>query len=195
MALGSRAFWLPRRGNNPEEYEDAFAAGGSGRVLRPGRRGLGGVLHGVVGPAVGRRLCFSRGAGRQPLAVLAARRPGAMGPRRSRPEAGLGRRLLGRAGCVSPPSWDSCWKTPLSLWERGREVRARSHWQAVAVGDTCLFHTRNGALLRAFPLGPLRCRSATGRSLSARACRPLPQSSDSACGATAAGSRATGFGP
>jgi hypothetical protein len=25
-------------------------------------------------------------------------------------------------------------------------------WQAVAVGDTCLFHTRNGALLRAFPL-------------------------------------------
>jgi hypothetical protein len=32
-------------------------------------------------------------------------------------------------------------------------VRADSfHWQAVAVGDTCLFHTRGAALLRAFPL-------------------------------------------
>ncbi len=41
---------------------------------------------------------------------------------------------------------------PLPLGE-GRRVRADCcHWQAVAVGDTCLFHTRNNALLNAFPL-------------------------------------------
>lgn len=30
--------------------------------------------------------------------------------------------------------------------------RGRYQWQAIAVGDTCLFHTRRNTLLRAFPL-------------------------------------------
>ena len=34
----------------------------------------------------------------------------------------------------------------------GQGVRASYQWQAVAVGDTCLFHTREGAMLRVFPL-------------------------------------------
>ncbi len=41
--------------------------------------------------------------------------------------------------------------SPLSSAE-AQGVTALCRWQAVAVGDTCLMHTRDGALLRAFPL-------------------------------------------
>jgi len=56
--------------------------------------------------------------------------------------------------------------SPLPLVEEGPEVSSSPppcsgegqgvmdlyHWQAIAVGDTCLFHTRSAVLLRAFPL-------------------------------------------
>src|SRR5208282_3019962 len=34
----------------------------------------------------------------------------------------------------------------------GQGVRETFRWQAVAVGDTCLLHTRDNVLVRAFPL-------------------------------------------
>ena len=117
--LGSRTFWLPRRGNSPEEYEDAFALDdASGRYAV-----ADGATEGCFTGLWARLLVedfVSRGAGRQPMAVLASRRPGAMGRRRSRPEAGLGRRLLGRAGCVCRLPGTRAANSPRP-WERRRE--------------------------------------------------------------------------
>ena len=143
MPVGSRTFWLPRRGNSPDEYEDAFAAGRGVRAICRGRWGHGGLFYGVVGPALGRGLRLRMRSATSAVAVLAARRPGAMGHRRSRPEARIG--------------------TPITGWNKGAfaaflgivltaSPQGTCQWQAVAVGDTCLFHTRDSVLLRAFPL-------------------------------------------
>ena len=48
----------------------------------------------------------------------------------------------------------------------GRSRQGGYHWQAVAVGDTCLFHSRRGALVRAFPVDRRKI-SATPRRWSA----------------------------
>ena len=139
MAVGSRAFWLPRRGNNPDEYEDAFALNDAS-----GHYAL------ADGASEG---CFT----------------------------GLWARLLVE-DFVTSAEWDlSRWPSSLAAVQKrwDMDVRARKldwdadywvekgafaaflgvvltqnvcQWQAVAVGDTCLFHTRNSALLRAFPL-------------------------------------------
>ncbi len=41
-------------------------------------------------------------------------------------------------------------RASMAVTQNVTHVTAR--WQAVAIGDTCLFHTRDGRLLRAFPL-------------------------------------------
>ena len=84
------------------------------------------------------------------MAVLAARGTGAMGRGRSRSETRLGRGLLGRTGAFAAFLGIVLKNSPRPLGE-GPGVRAYL-WQAIAVGDTCLFHTRDSALLRAFPL-------------------------------------------
>ena len=139
MAVGSRAFWLPRRGNNQDEYEDAFAVEDAS-----GRYAL------ADGASEG---CFTR----------------------------LWARLLVE-DFVSRASWDiSRWPSSLPAVQERWDIDVRDRkldwdadywveqgafaaflgvvltqdvcqWQAVAVGDTCLFHTRNSTLLGVFPL-------------------------------------------
>lgn len=141
MPLRSSAFWLPRRGNSPAEYEDAFAA-----EDRTGRYAL------------------ADGATESSFAAQWAR---------------LLVEDFVRSG-ADPPRWSDSLLPLQAQWDR--EVRARAlpwyaeagleqgafatllavvltagpesawRWQAVAVGDTCLVHTRAGSLLRAFPL-------------------------------------------
>ena len=139
VPVRSHSFWLPRRGNTPDEYEDAFALDeASGRYA---------VADGAT------EGCFT----------------------------GLWARLLVNDFVSHAERNASSWLSSLPVVQErwNTEVRTRKldwdadywveqgasaaflgvvltqdmwQWQAVAVGDTCLFHTREGVLLRAFPL-------------------------------------------
>ena len=151
MAVGSRAFWLPRRGNNPDEYEDAFAVeDASGRYAL-----ADGASEGCFTGLWARLLVedFVSGAEGNVSRWLSS-----LPTVQERWDKDVGARKL---------DWDADYWVergafaaflglvltdfPLSLGE-GPAVRASYRWQAVAIGDTCLFHTRHSVLLGAFPL-------------------------------------------
>jgi hypothetical protein len=142
MPIRCQAFWQARRGNSPEQYEDAFA-----------------------GDAVAGRFAVADGASESSFAGLWAKL--------------LVEQFVGNPEC-DPDSWLEYLPALQKRWQS--DVQARpltwygeagledgsfatflgivltaapdgSHsWQALAVGDTCLFHTRDGALLGAFPV-------------------------------------------
>jgi len=141
MAAAFHAYWLPRRGNSPEEYEDAFDADeGAGRyALADGAtessfaRLWGGMLvqdfvrddrdpadWAASLPRLQRRFDDDVRARTLPWYGEAQREQGAFAT------------LLGVVVTAS--------------------AETAPRWQAVAVGDCCLFHTRRAELLRAFPL-------------------------------------------
>jgi hypothetical protein len=141
MALRSQTFWSVRRGNDPAQCEDAFAADDAA-----GRYAL------ADGASEG---CFSR------------------------LWAGMLVRHFVGSPAMAPDGWSDSLSVVQSQWDAdvsGRPLRASAErgvrqgafatflgivfddpaeprrWQATAVGDTCLMHTRGGLLLRAFPL-------------------------------------------
>jgi hypothetical protein len=148
---GSRTFWLPRQGNTPGEYEDAFAVNeASGRyALADGATegcftGLWARL--LVQDFVARSDCDTSPW----VSSLAAVQKRWDSDVRSRNldwdadpwvERGASAAFLGIA----------LENLSFPLGDRSK-VRASCQWQAVALGDTCLFHTRDSVLLRAFPL-------------------------------------------
>lgn len=158
--LRFRGFGLPKRGNAPEEYEDAFA-----------------------GDAAAGRFAVADGASESAF-------------------AGPWARLLVEEFVRTPGSWAAwlpalreCWAAevggrPMAWYEEakfqegafatllavqlGRPAgEGRPAWEAWAVGDSCLFHLREGRLLRAFPLD----RSADFGTAPALVCSrpPAPQ--------------------
>ena len=151
MAWDRATFWLPRRGNNPEEYEDASAPDEAAGRYAVADGASEGCFTGLWATAAGRATSLPRGRGMRPLAGFAFRRPGAMGRRRPRPETGLSRRATGCEQGPSPPSWDVVLEnSPLPLGE-GPGGEGSHQWQAVAVGDACLFHTRTVLCSAPFP--------------------------------------------
>ena len=166
MAVGSRAFWLPRRGNSPDEYEDAFAVDdASGRyALADGASegcftGLWARL--LVEDFVARA---ERDVSRWPSSLSAVQEQWDTDVRARKldwdadywVEQGAFAAFLGVVLQNSPRPLGEGQGVRASVSPRpsgeGQGVRASYHWQAIAVGDTCLFHTRDNALLRAFPL-------------------------------------------
>ncbi len=151
MSMTSRTFWLPRRGNIPAEYEDASAADDvSGRYAV-----ADGASEGCFTGLWARLLVadFVRDADRS-----VEQWPTSLAPVQGRWDADLQGRKLPyhaepwvRQGAFAAFLGITLTDSPLSLVE-GQEVRASYRFQAVAVGDTCLFHTRDARLLRAFPL-------------------------------------------
>ncbi len=142
MPGDSFTFWLPRRGSTPNEYEDAFAVNeASGRYAV-----ADGASEGCFTGLWARLLVEDFVANVECDATLWATLLPAVQKRwdtdvRSRNldwdtdqwvEHGASAAFLGVALIAS--SQGTC------------------QWRAVAVGDTCLFHTRDSALLRAFPL-------------------------------------------
>jgi hypothetical protein len=137
MSQTVATFWLARRGNTPAEYEDAFAAD----------------------DAAG-RYAVADGATESGFAALWARllvdgfveRPGedvqsfpaAIAPLQERWGSDVRSRKL--PWHARPSARQGAFATFLGIMVLG------DRWQAVAVGDTCLFHTRGHELLRAFPL-------------------------------------------
>jgi hypothetical protein len=160
MPVASRTFWLPRRGNTRDEYEDAFALDeASGRYAV-----ADGATEGCFTGLWARMLVEDFVAGAQPDASLW---PSSLRAAQGRWDADVRSRKLdwdadhwveqgASAAFLGIRLTDSAGRVVLEnsaglLGERPR-VRASYQWQAVAVGDTCLFHTRDSALLRAFPL-------------------------------------------
>jgi hypothetical protein len=177
MPISSRTFWLARRGNSLAEYEDAWAAdeaagryavadgasescfaGPWARLLVEGFVGdcpnFSGTVrdHAAHGARVGESgtVPFSDAEADRWLASLPALQEQWNSAVRGRAlpwyaqlgvEQGAFATFLGLVLTNSP----------LPPGE-GPGVMASYHWQATAVGDTCLVHTRGGALLRAFPL-------------------------------------------
>jgi hypothetical protein len=142
MPWGSCTFWLPRRGNTPGEYEDAFALDeASGRYAV-----ADGATEGCFTGLWARLLVKDFVAGAECEASLWTSSLPAVQERwdtdvRSRDldwdaehwvEQGASAAFLGVMLTTSP--------------------QGTRQWRAVAVGDTCLFHTRGSILLRAFPL-------------------------------------------
>jgi hypothetical protein len=137
LALRFEACWLPRRGHAPEEYEDAFAADAV--------RGRFAVADGAsessfAGPWAQLLVEAFVHTSAAPLGPWDAWLPAAQ-ERWAREEHG------------SDLSWyaeakfqEGAFAAFLGL------VVDPPRWQAVAVGDSCLFQIRQDGLLRAFPL-------------------------------------------
>ena len=142
MPWNSRTFWLERRGNSPAEYEDASAANDeTGRyAVADGasescfaRLWASLLVEGFVhsGHADAERWITSLFdlQKRWDADVMGQKLPWYAEPG---VEQGAFATFLGLRLTVHPDG--------------------PSQWQAIAVGDTCLFHTRGTDLLRAFPL-------------------------------------------
>lgn len=142
MAIASYAFSLARRGNSPAEYEDAFAANEA-----TGRYALAdGASESCFAGLWARLLVedFAKHTGSYvhswPASVPSVQVLWDADVRSRRlpwhAERGVGQGAFGAfLGVVLRTASDA------SAW-----------WQAIAVGDACVMHTRDEALLRAFPL-------------------------------------------
>lgn len=142
MPVDSRTFWLPRRGNSPDEYEDAFALDEASARYALADGATEGCFTGLwarllVEDFVSRA---ERDASRWPSSLPAVQGRWDTDVRARRldwdadywVEQGASAAFLGIVLAASP--------------------QVACQWQAVAVGDTCLMHTRDSVLLRAFPL-------------------------------------------
>lgn len=163
MPAAFRALWFPRRGNSPEEYEDAFAADEQAE-----------------------RYALADGASESPFARLWAgmlvddfvrhdRDPAewtaSLPPLQDRFDADVRGRPLPWYGEVQREQ--GAFATMLGLVVRDCGHPTPS-WQAVAVGDTCLFHTRGTEMIRAFPLDRAEQFSNVPRLVGSR---PSPETS------------------
>ena len=157
MPMRFRTFWLPRKGHDSTEYEDAFAADeAAGRFAV-----ADGASEGCFTGLWARLLVddFVAGNGRE-AAAWPALLPVLQDRWRTEVHAqelpwyaeegvrqGASATFLGLVLENSPLPPVAC-----DRMGEGQGVRVSYDWQAVAVGDTCLLHTRGDALLRAFPI-------------------------------------------
>ncbi len=132
---------LPKQGNTDVEYEDAWAAD---------------VATGRFAVADGASETSFAGWWAQMLTegFLAAARPAALsewldGPRRLWSEEVSGLELPWFAEMKRD---EGAFATFLGLGVRAPTARRRGGWRAVAVGDTCLMHIRDGCCLLSFPV-------------------------------------------
>jgi hypothetical protein len=142
MFTGYRQFWLPRRGNRREEYEDAFAADpDTGRyAVADGatQSSFAGLWARLLVAEFVDHARFDSDWWRARLPALCdqwyANIPGRPLPyyAEAKLEQGASAALLGVTATPNP--------------------EGTSSWQAVAVGDCCLIQTRGPEFVMAFPL-------------------------------------------
>ena len=136
------ADWLPKRGNTAEEYEDAFA--GNPRV---GRFAVAdGATESVFAGSWARLLVeqFIQGPECE-IAEWVAWVPSVQ----ARWSEGISGRSL--PWYAEMKVQQGAFATFLGVQVAATRDRGFA-WRAIAVGDTCLFHTRSGELLGAFPI-------------------------------------------
>ena len=172
MAPRSQTFWLFRRGNEPSQCQDACAADDSTGRYAVADGASEGCFSRLWATILVRDFVQNGSAPDQWYGSLAKaqaqwdadvqgrvlRRSAERGVRQGAFATFLGI-VLGNSPWppAAPQSTEERQEvtadSPLPHAEKGQRVMAAPyHWQAVAVGDTCLMHTRAGVLLRAFPL-------------------------------------------
>jgi hypothetical protein len=137
LTIHYEAYGLPRRGNTPEEYEDAFAGDAD--------RGRFAVADGASESSYAARWA-------QLLVEEFIKVPNcAVGPWSAWLPTAQKRWTEEIAG--QPLSWYAECKLEQGAFAAfvGLVV-SQTSWQAVAVGDCCLFHVRNNRLHRSFPM-------------------------------------------
>lgn len=175
MIVTARAFWAPKAGNRPEEYEDAFwPSQTTKRTGKPARGKTAGHGH---GKAAARAEGQTPGSGADGGVSQIMRFAVADGATETS-FAGLWARQLVAAfgrGCFDGNDWladlrreQSAWyaevlQKPLPWYAEekvhagayaallGLELAANGSWRSLAVGDCCLFHWREEGLVTAFP--------------------------------------------
>jgi hypothetical protein len=155
MTQSQQVFWLPKRGNTPEEYEDAFAADpalgryavADGATESSFAREWAGLLVDEFVQAGDAWLARLPDVQKRWLAGL----PPAPYPwyAEAKVQEGAFATFLGLTVCRSPDG-------------------SYCDWQAVAIGDSCLFHSRGDELLAAFPLERSEAFTSVPRLLGSR---------------------------
>jgi hypothetical protein len=140
--MRSRAFWLPRRGNTIAEYEDAFAVDeATGRFAV-----ADGATESCFSGAWARLLVdgFVNGA-----ECDAAHWPSSLPSLQEQWKVHVQQRVI--PWYAEPSVAQGAFATFLgTVLIDSSEIACQ--WHTVAVGDTCVLHTRSSALLRAFPV-------------------------------------------
>lgn len=151
MRVSSRAFWVPKAGNSIEEYEDAVA---------PTNPIKSEALEGF-------RCAIADGATEASFSAIWARQLTLQWVRQT---GGLG--CFFRSLPTLADEWQSEIGTELLPWyaeqkalsgayssllgvrfkDRSESRRSRPHWEATAVGDSCLFQVREHNVVAKFPL-------------------------------------------
>ena len=152
MPVSPRTFWLPRRGYDPADYEDAFAANAvAGRFAV-----ADGATEGCFTDLWARLLVddFVAGSAREaacwPDGLPALQDRWAVGGLRQ--AAALVCRVQRKPSAFAAFLGLVLQSSPLPPGE-GQGVRECCRWQAVAVGDSCLLHTRDSAPASRVPPG------------------------------------------
>lgn len=146
-AIVTHAAWRPKDGHSEDEFEDAFA------VTEPGLPFRAAIADGATESA------FSGGWARALTAGFVRGRANAA----SRSELEDGSRGAGLRPVIQQAR--SRWKPePDARWYVAAKAAEGAHaavlgleidhagWRAEAVGDCCLFHVRDGRLLRSWPM-------------------------------------------
>lgn len=149
LLLSAQAFWCARAGNSPAEYEDAFLPSSDVDVARPAEFRCA-VCDGATGAS------FSKEWADLLTRAYVARKLD--GPDRRRALQSC-RRTWSRFVSAKELPWYAAAKaelgayaTLLGLTLRQGRLAHWGTWQALAVGDTCVFHVRGTRLRDAFPL-------------------------------------------
>lgn len=150
MRTTIEAFWLPKGGNAPEEYEDAFWPAEPSSCDAPIVRlaVADGATESSFSGAWARLLTSAFGSGKfddQPLEA-------GLAPLQNQWRTEVGTKPL--PWYAEEKLRDGAFSTLLGLrLMEGRDPGAASGaWEAVAVGDSCLFQVRGPQLVRTFPL-------------------------------------------
>jgi len=142
MATDFHACWLPRRGNSLAEYEDAFAADAATGRFAVSDGATESAFAGLWARMLVEEFMHSAPVdGEHWLACLGPLQQGCREQIDARPLPWY----------VETKLAEGAFATLLGVVLTA-DPCAEPHWQAMAVGDSCLFHTRGDALLTAFPL-------------------------------------------
>ena len=150
MWIRARGWWLPKDGNQPEEYEDAFRPRDT--IDRESSRFRCAVADGATETSFAELWAEM---------LVTAWTENRLGPRRLAANLpGLQRAWLDRAAS-RPLPWYAEEKLRsgayasflgLSITDQSSSRRDGRRWHATAIGDSCLFLVQDGALRLAFPL-------------------------------------------
>jgi len=151
MRVTYQAFWLQKAGNQPDEYEDAFAphAHGDGPCVVPDAHAdfLCAIADGAT------ETSFSGLWAQRLVDAFVTRRLERITPNTVRDLAGEWRAAIAERTRAKPLPWyaeDKLQKGAFATLT-GLHVRADGWWTALCIGDSCVVQLRPGAWIKSFP--------------------------------------------